>query len=111
MRRSKIGSIAGEGEGRITKRKNNGSLSYQLTQVRSLFFLLGNRAKFFSDPDFDPAKAARDERKAGVAKNEKQRLRNIEHSKTSHFPSKDERKKDIEKTLATSRISTASMGK
>ncbi|KAF8515004.1 ribosome biogenesis regulatory protein-domain-containing protein [Gautieria morchelliformis] len=64
-----------------------------------------------ADPDFDPAKAARDERKNRIAKNEKQRLRNIEHSKGSQALSKDERKKEIERTVATNRISTASMGK
>jgi regulator of ribosome biosynthesis len=67
-----------------------------------------------TEPDFDPAKAARDERKSRIAKNEKQRLRNVEHAKGSQAPSKEEkivRKKEIEKTLATTRVSTASMGK
>ncbi|KAF8574199.1 RRS1-domain-containing protein [Ramaria rubella] len=68
-----------------------------------------------ADPDFDPAKAARDERKARITKNEKQRQRNADHAKSPQVPSSKEerleRKKDIEKTLATSRISTASMGK
>ena len=72
---------------------------------------MGNKAEVFSDPDFDPAKAARNERKAGVAKNEKQRLQNIQHSKAPQAQSKAERKNDIATTLATSRISTASMGK
>jgi len=65
--------------------------------------------KRISDADYDPVKAARDERKERVTKNEKQRLKNMERAGTG--PSKDERKHDIEKTLASTRISTASMGK
>ncbi|KAH8830274.1 ribosome biogenesis regulatory protein-domain-containing protein [Flagelloscypha sp. PMI_526] len=60
-----------------------------------------------ADIDFDPVKAARGERKARVAKNEKQRLQNAARAEGS----RDSRKQDIEKTLAGSRISTASMGK
>ncbi|KAF8514882.1 ribosome biogenesis regulatory protein-domain-containing protein [Hysterangium stoloniferum] len=63
-----------------------------------------------ADPDFDPVKAARDERKARVAKNEKQKARNLEQQGPK-APSKEERKGDIARTLATTRVSTASMGK
>jgi len=60
-----------------------------------------------ADVDHDPVKIARDARKASVAKNERQRLQN-----TSRAPSdRDLRKSEIDKTLATTRISTASMGK
>ncbi|KAJ7074145.1 ribosome biogenesis regulatory protein-domain-containing protein [Mycena amicta] len=55
--------------------------------------------------DFDPRKAARDERKARVAKNEKQHLANV--SRAQGNP----RKTEIDKTLASTRASTASMGK
>lgn len=58
--------------------------------------------------DFDPVKAARDERKGRVAKNEKQRLGNIARAAPRE---RDVRKKEIDTTLATTRISTASMGK
>lgn len=112
MRRNRSGLIVGEGQARITRRKNSGLLSSQITQVSlCVYQLVGGDAKFVADPEFDPAKAARDERKARIAKNEKQRLRNIEHSKSSQAQTKDERKTDIEKTLVTSRVSTASMGK
>ncbi|KAF7311413.1 Ribosome biogenesis regulatory protein [Mycena kentingensis (nom. inval.)] len=60
-----------------------------------------------ADVDFDPRKAARDERKSRVAKNEKQRLVNLSRAQGTSNP----RKGEIEKTLASSRISTASMGK
>ncbi|KAL0950220.1 hypothetical protein HGRIS_010209 [Hohenbuehelia grisea] len=62
-----------------------------------------------ADADFDPVKAARDERKARVAKNERQRLQNEARAQGS--TSREERKQDIERTLATSRGSTASMGR
>ncbi|KAJ6586814.1 ribosome biogenesis regulatory protein-domain-containing protein [Mycena vulgaris] len=61
-----------------------------------------------ADVDYDPRKIARDERKARVDKNEKQRLGNV--ARATGTP-RDARKQDIERTLATSRISTASMGK
>jgi len=58
---------------------------------------------FFSDVDYDPRKISRDERKARIEKHEKRQQQNV----TSNL----QRKSDIEKTLATTRISTASMGK
>ncbi|KAF9462073.1 RRS1-domain-containing protein [Collybia nuda] len=61
-----------------------------------------------ADADYDPRKVARDERKGRVAKNEKQRAQNLARASAN---TRQERKGDIEKTLATSRISTASMGK
>ncbi|THV08245.1 RRS1-domain-containing protein [Dendrothele bispora CBS 962.96] len=62
-----------------------------------------------ADVDYDPRKVARDERKARTAKNEKQRSANVARAQSSG--SREERKQDIERTLASSRISTASMGK
>jgi hypothetical protein len=59
------------------------------------------------DVDHDPRKIVRDERKARVAKNERQRLQNLAHTTGSSA----DRKKEIDRTLATTRISTASMGK
>ncbi|KAG1845039.1 RRS1-domain-containing protein [Suillus tomentosus] len=60
--------------------------------------------------DHDPVKAARDVRTSRVAKNERQRLQNHARAQTA-TGGRDERKKDIERTLATTRISTASMGR
>jgi len=60
-----------------------------------------------ADADYDPVKVAREERKARVAKNEKQRLGNLARAPSE----RDQRKKEIDTTLATTRISTASMGK
>ena len=72
---------------------------------------LRNEANTPVEPDFDPAKAARDERTARIAKNEKQRLRNLEHATGSKAQERSVRTKEIERTLATTRVSTASMGK
>lgn len=65
---------------------------------------------FVSDVDHDPSQAARAARKARVAKNERQRLQNLARAE-GVAAERDERKRDIEKTLATTRVSTASMGK
>ena len=61
-----------------------------------------------AEVDFDPSKAARDARKARVAKNDRQRLQNVARAQGTP---KEEKKAEIEKTLATTRISTASMGR
>ncbi|KAJ7256543.1 ribosome biogenesis regulatory protein-domain-containing protein [Mycena haematopus] len=60
-----------------------------------------------ADVDFDPRKVARDERKARVTKNEKQRLGNVARAQGP----REVRKEAIERTLATTRTSTASMGR
>ncbi|KAF9006650.1 ribosome biogenesis regulatory protein-domain-containing protein [Cyathus striatus] len=62
-----------------------------------------------ADVDHDPRKIARDARKARVAKNDRQRLQNV--SRSAGGDSGESRKSEIESTLATSRVSTASMGK
>ncbi|KAH9942569.1 ribosome biogenesis regulatory protein-domain-containing protein [Amylocystis lapponica] len=70
-----------------------------------------------ADVDHDPAKVARDARKAKVAKNEKQHLQNLaraQHqgaSTSAGSAAPSERKTHIDRTLATTRASTASMGK
>jgi regulator of ribosome biosynthesis len=64
-----------------------------------------------ADVDHDPAKVARDARKARVAKNERQQLQNLARAQSSTTKTLDERKSDIDRTLASTRISTASMGK
>ncbi|OAX42032.1 RRS1-domain-containing protein [Rhizopogon vinicolor AM-OR11-026] len=69
-----------------------------------------HEVKANADVDHDPVKAARDERTSRVAKNERQRLQNAARAQTAGGE-REERKKDIEKTLASTRISTASMGK
>jgi regulator of ribosome biosynthesis len=63
-----------------------------------------------SDVDHDPVKAARDERTSRVTKNKRQQLQNMARAQTAGGE-REERKKDIERTLASTRISTASMGK
>lgn len=66
----------------------------------------------FSLPDVDhnPSQVARAERKKLIAKNERQKKGN--EARAQAQPSEqDSRKHDIEKTLAATRISTASMGK
>ena len=67
--------------------------------------------------DHDPSKEARATRKAHMAKNEQQRLKNLARSQhgqatTTKTPGTlSERKGEIERTLAMTRGSTASMGK
>ena len=68
------------------------------------------------DADFDPSKAARDARKARVAKNERQQQQNLARAQQGTPSSStagpvQERKRDIDRTLATTRVSTASMGR
>lgn len=62
------------------------------------------------DADYDPRKVSRDARKARIAKNAKQHAQNVARSIATANP-QETRKQDIEKSLATTRISTASMGK
>jgi regulator of ribosome biosynthesis len=74
------------------------------------------RISFDIDIDHDPRKIARDDRKDRIIKNEKKHSQNVARANGGNAPSsnthpRDARKTDIEKTLATSRISTASMGK
>lgn len=69
-----------------------------------------------TDADFDPSKAARDARKTKIAKNEKQHQQNLARtqgpSAAAAPPANNaDRKKQIDRTLATTRTSTASMGK
>ena len=68
-----------------------------------------------TDIDHDPSKIARAERKARVVKNEQQMAQNIARTQgesTAAGPSsKEQRKGEINRTLATSRVSTASMGR
>ncbi|KAI9000766.1 ribosome biogenesis regulatory protein-domain-containing protein [Trametes punicea] len=69
-----------------------------------------------ADVDYDPAKVARDARKARVAKNERQRQQNLSRAAQEVVPTAgpapvDVRKKQIDRTLAVTRTSTASMGK
>ncbi|KAI0258491.1 ribosome biogenesis regulatory protein-domain-containing protein [Gloeopeniophorella convolvens] len=68
-----------------------------------------------ADVDHDPAKEARAERKARVAKNERQHLQNVARAQggaaSSGAGAQAGRKGDIERSLATTRVSTASMGK
>ncbi|EIN10845.1 RRS1-domain-containing protein [Punctularia strigosozonata HHB-11173 SS5] len=62
-----------------------------------------------ADVEHNPAKVARDARKARVAKNEKQKLQNM--ARAQGVGEKEKRKVDIDRTLATTRISTASLGR
>ena len=69
--------------------------------------------------DYDPRKTARDERKTKMAKNERQHQQNLARAQTDKGaaagPSGRElqshRKKEIDRTLAVTRTSTASMGR
>lgn len=61
--------------------------------------------------DFNPVQEARGERKKKIAKNEKQKSANDARAAGLTGVNRVQRKTEIEKTLATTRISTASMGK
>ena len=69
------------------------------------------------DVEYDPSKEARAARKAHMAKNEQQHLNNLARSQrgqatTTKAPGAlSKRKGDIERTLAMTRTSTASLGK
>lgn len=71
--------------------------------------------KKLTDIDHDPSKIARAERKAQVDKNKRQRAQNTAHAQgmgaISGPSSQERRKKEINKTLAATRVSTASMGR
>ena len=67
--------------------------------------------------DYDPSKEARAARKAHMAKNEQQHLKNLARSQSGQAAATkgagalSERKGEIARTLAMTRASTASMGK
>ncbi|KAF8555386.1 RRS1-domain-containing protein [Imleria badia] len=69
-----------------------------------------NEVKADAAIDVDPAQEARTARKARVAKNERQRLQNIARAQVAH-EARQQRHVDIDRTLASTRVSTASMGK
>ncbi|KIK96067.1 hypothetical protein PAXRUDRAFT_139324 [Paxillus rubicundulus Ve08.2h10] len=69
-----------------------------------------NEVKANAAVDFDPVQATRNARKARVAKNERQKLQNIARSQAVR-EERSERKIEIERTLASTRTSTASMGR
>ncbi|KAI0685998.1 RRS1-domain-containing protein [Cytidiella melzeri] len=75
-----------------------------------------------ADVDFNPSAEARKERKERIAKNEKKHQQNLARAQEAGSAatrdngaaprgSDTQRKRDIDRTLATTRISTASMGK
>jgi len=67
-----------------------------------------------SDADYDPSAEARTVRKARIAKNERQHSQNLARSQqgqTASAHTHTGRKREIERTLTTTRASTASMGK
>lgn len=69
------------------------------------------------DADHNPSKVARDARKERVAKNDRQHKQNLaraqhqEGTSDAPPPPNSQRKRDIDRTLATTRVSTASMGR
>lgn len=70
------------------------------------------------DVDFNPSQAARAERKEKMAKNERKHLQNLARAQAAQGTPNEsgkvpqsQRKQLIDYTLATTRVSTASMGK
>lgn len=76
---------------------------------------------FFSDPNFDPVAAAKQDRKARSLKNESQRLRNLQRAasnaatqaseKEKRSSARDQKKVELDRALKTTKKSTASVGK
>jgi len=64
-----------------------------------------------ADIGHDPSKIARVERKVRVAKNERQMAQNVARAQGEGAASREQRKGEVNRTLATSRVSTASMGR
>ena len=113
MKSDKSGSIVGVRTAKTRRKRNSGFMKSRMMQVRLIDFSLKNAARFIivsSDVDYDPVKVARDARTSRVAKNERQRLQNIARAQAASSE-REERKKDLERTLASTRTSTASMGK
>lgn len=120
MRRSKSGSTAGAGRVQTKRKKANGLHLFLQMLVRPLTRLCGvskiENRDLCIDVDFDPTKKARDERKERVAKNQRQQEKNLSRAQQESTPSSAphpiaQRKRDIDRTLATTRTSTASMGR
>lgn len=70
------------------------------------------------DVDFNPSEEAKKARKERMAKNERQHQQNLMRaqqsapsSSSTAPPQNTQRKREIDRTLATTRVSTASMGK
>ncbi|THH12235.1 hypothetical protein EW145_g108 [Phellinidium pouzarii] len=69
-----------------------------------------NEVKANADVEADPEKEARAERKARIAKNERQQMQNAARASRGSSE-RSVQKAEIERTLATTRVSTASMGR
>ena len=124
MRRNKNGLIGGDGRVRISKKKRSGLrkfLRMLVSQILGVFQrglpLTVDSFGLGIDVDFNPQQKAREERKAKIAKNERQHQQNLaraQHagpSSASLAPTNPQRKREIERTLATTRSSTASLGR
>jgi regulator of ribosome biosynthesis len=77
----------------------------------SFFSLLGHGGtETLAAVDVDPVQDARNARKSRVAKNERQKLQNSARAQAAR-EEREQRQVDIDQTLASTRISTASLGK
>jgi regulator of ribosome biosynthesis len=89
----------------------------QVRVVRCWRCFLLNDVNVLKDAEYDPAKEARVARKERMAKNERKHLQNVaqaQHGRPTAATAgtgTGARKRDIDRTLATTRTSTASMGK
>lgn len=83
-----------------------------------LFFLIPTRADLWAEADKDPAKTARAERKARIAKNTKQNTANVAAASASVTAARATaaaeraaRKEELNRNMLISKTSTASLGK
>ena len=106
--------VNGWGRGGKNKEKEDQWIHEVKANAGAIFtcfhFILGYVSYISTEVDFDPVQAARNERKSRVAKNTRHQLQNLARAQASR-DERDQRKADIEKTLAVTRSSTASMGK
>lgn len=87
-------------------------MKYPITLVSLLLIAFGIIiTEILAADDYDPAVEARKERKARVTKNEKQKEKNLNVAAASSQRDREETKAKLSKTLAVSRVSTASMGR
>lgn len=118
MRNGKSGSLGGAGLARTRTRRTSGCMKSSLVRVSRFFFFLSFADDREAEADQDPAKTARAERKARIAKNTKQNTANVAAASASVTAARATaaaeraaRKEELNRNMLISKTSTASLGK
>lgn len=121
MRSGKSGSLGGAGLARTRTRRTSGCMKSSLVRVSRFFlffFTLTLADDREAEADQDPAKTARAERKARIAKNTKQNTANVAAASASVTAARATaaaeraaRKEELNRNMLISKTSTASLGK